>query len=118
MQIQVPDYDEMTKVAEQISNLLLERDNLKNLIEFNEGAILRVVNSNERYFINGKPPATNFVEKAYFNASFEGFDMPNLRKQLAETNAELEKFKMLFDIMKQQILLFQIESANRRNSTI
>lgn len=116
MQIQIPDYEDMIAVASKISSLLAERDSLKNEIEINEGIILRMNNTEERFFINGKPPATNFVEKAYFNSVFEGIDMPALRKKLISVNAELEKFKMIFDVMKQQITLFQIESANKRSS--
>ncbi len=118
MQIKIPDYEEMMAVTNKISSLLSERDNLKNLIEMNEGIILRTLTTEERFFINGKPPATNFVEKAYFNSVFEGIDMPALRKQLTNVTAELEKFRMIFDVMKQQITLFQIESANRRNASL
>lgn len=118
MQIQVPDYDEMIKVAEHISSLIKARDTIKNQIEFYEGQVLRNVNSDTKYFINGKPPATNFVEKAYFNMLFDDINFPKLREDLVTVNAELEKYKMVFDIMKQQITLFQTESANKRNATI
>lgn len=116
MQIQIPDYEDMIAVASRVSGLLAERDSIKNEIEMYEGVILRTSTTEDRFFINGKPPATNFVEKAYFNSVFDGIDMPAMRKKLISVNAELEKFRMIFDVMKQQITLFQIESANKRSS--
>jgi hypothetical protein len=119
MKIRVPDYDEMIEITTKISELMHERDKIKNQIEFNEGLILRVANLDTKYYINGKPPATNFVEKAYFNSKIDGVvDFPALRESLASVSSELERYKMIFDIMKQQINLFQTESANKRNSTL
>ncbi len=118
MQIKIPDYEEMITVANKISELVAKRDFIKNQIEINEGIILRMNTTDERFFVNGKPPATNFVEKAYFNSIFEGMDMPALHQEFITLSSELEKFKMIFDIMKQQITLFQIESANRRNAGV
>lgn len=121
MEIKIPDYDEMIAVTNEIAKLMHEKDTLKNQIDFCEGLVLRTVNLDSKYYVNGKPPATNFVETAYFNMKFEDMDevdFPKLKAQLASVSSELEKYKMVFDVMKQQILLFQIDSANKRNSLV
>lgn len=114
-QVQVPDFDDMMKVAKRIGSHTYEKLRLESELKFREKGIVLECQNNPTFFQNGKAPSMSFVEKTYLYTGIKDELMP-LRLELISHLVALEEAELEFQIMKMQVSLFQTESANNRTS--
>jgi hypothetical protein len=117
MPVKIPDFDDMLKVAQTIRSLTAKKLLLDTEIKFNEAAIVKVVNTDSKYFINGKPPSMSFIESTYTYTGLSDELIP-MRKELASIIAELEEAKLRFDIYRMQVDMYRTEAANQRATSL
>ena len=115
--VNVPDFDEMTSLAEKIGELIHAKMLLDVEIKFEEAKIVKTCTTDAQYFQGEgdkkKPPAMNFIESTYLYTGLNNELIPK-RIELANTIAELEKAKLTWEIFKQQFEMYRTESANNR----
>jgi hypothetical protein len=114
-EVNLPDFDDMLRLGEQIKNLMLEKGNIEFQIKSREAEIYRITSTDQQYFTNGKPPSAAYVKSAYEYSGIQG-ELLEPRKRLAEIIAELEFNEIRFNVMKMQVDIFRTDSANKRSA--
>lgn len=113
----VPDFDEMTKLADLIGELTLKKNMLDVEIKFAESQVVKTCQTDKQYFQGEgdkmKPPAMNFLESTWMYTGFKN-DILEMRFELATVNANLDKAKLTWEIFKQRFEMYRTESANNR----
>ena len=115
--IKIPDFDDMLSLAELIGKLTSRKILLDVEIKIGEADVAKTANTNEKYFVNGKPPSMTFVDSTYGYTGFDGELIPK-RRELADVVAELETAKLRFDVFRMQIDVYRTEAANQRATTL
>ena len=112
-EIDLPDFESMYKIVEEIRDKTLAHGILKAEIEEAESVITRTATENEEYFVGGKPPSQAHIQRAYFPTGFDG-ELLEKRKALAKLDTDVEYLKMRLDLDKLVIDVWRTESANKR----
>jgi len=113
----IPDFEDMVKVAESIRELSLERTRLELTIEDSFSKTVLQLTTNPEYFVNNKPPSMVFIKSTY---GFSGLDgkLYEYRVQLGTVEAELDYLKNKLNIYRDMIDVWRTVSANKRASVI
>jgi|WetSurSiteA1Bulk_404760.scaffolds.fasta_scaffold07284_4 hypothetical protein len=111
--IQLPDFDDMANAIENITNTNLRRILLDLEIKAKEAEIVRLSSVDEAYFINGKPPSVAYLEAT---VKFTGVDNELIEKRniLAELTANLERYRLQYELMKSKIEVWRSQTASER----
>ena len=112
----IPDFDEFVALADKIRDVSLEKLLLEKDIKSKESEVFRTATFDEKYFVNGKPPAISFIENAYKQDGFD-VELVDVKKKLAELTAESDHLKLTMSIYKDMLSVFQTLSANERGHT-
>jgi hypothetical protein len=115
--IELPDFDDMFALAEEISKLSYEKLVLDAELEIRGAQIAVEATNNEKYFKGGKPPSMEFVKNSYMITGFDG-ELISVRKRLAEVVSQLELLKNKLQIYRDMISIYQTQSANERASLV
>lgn len=110
----IPDYTDLLSLAQTISGLMYRKLSLEAQIKEGESLVFRTANTDEKYFQNGKPPASTFVDNTYKYPGLAGELLP-LRTELARVIAELEGKRLELDIYKTMIEVWRTLSSNSRS---
>lgn len=113
----IPDFEDMVRTAEKIGELIDKKLSLEVKIKDLESKIVLIATTDSKYMQNGKPPSMSFIESTYKYTGLNG-ELIEDRLAFASTVSELEKEKLLFDIMRMQIDLYRTESANQRKASL
>ena len=113
----VPDFDDMSNLADKIRELTAKKMLLDIQIKAREAEITQVMCSDQSYFQNGKPPSMALIESTLQYSGINGELLP-MRKELALTISALEEAKLRFDIYRMQLDLYRTEAANQRLTSI
>jgi len=111
----IPDFDELIKLTQEISQLMYEKLTLDNEIKEWEAHTFKTATTDEQYFQGGKPPAVNYIDNTYKFRGLNGEIMP-LRIKLAEVIAKLEGKKSLMDVYKTMIEVWRTLCSNQRTA--
>lgn len=114
---ELPDFSDMFALATRIKNLTAEKMKLDLEIDARKSEIALVAMSDSKYFQKDKPPAMNFLETTYLTTGFDG-ELVELKKKLIEIISELDEAKLIMQIYRDMISLYQTESANMRSATM
>ncbi|KKM93425.1 hypothetical protein LCGC14_1208570 [marine sediment metagenome] len=114
---ELPDFDDLFKVAEKIKSFSISRLHLQIRIKKIEADTVREVTLNSKYFIKNKAPSMAYIEATY---KYTGIDneLIELRHKLASLTNELEYKKNVFLVMRDMISIYQTVSANARASLL
>ena len=117
-QVEIPDFDDMFKLAEEIGKLTREKLILEHTLEVREAWIVRRVVSDPKYFVGGKSPSMEFIKKTYLITGLVdedgGSELIKQRAELTEKISELEKSKLRFQVYRDMIDVWRTVSANQR----
>ena len=108
----LPDFDDMFKLAEGVRGLTLERLILET--EITETEADAIEHGMNHTTINGKPPSMRYLELTLSTDN----KLIAKKKKLAEIKSNLDASKMIFDIYKSMIAVWQTESANKRSVSL
>jgi len=110
----IPDWDELTKITDNISEIMLKKMLLEKKIKAEEANIVYTATVEPQYALNGKTPAISFIEATYKYTGFKNELLP-LREEMALLTSELEKARNRYEIFKQMLDIWRTVSANERN---
>jgi len=109
-----PDFEKMDEISESIHKLQQSKLLLEVEIKESEADAVMEARTNEKYFINGKPPAMNFIQETYLFSGLNG-ELVEKRRELARVTADLEKAKRSYYLFKQIVDAWRTQSANARS---
>ena len=113
----LPDFYDMMKVGDEIGDLILKKLRLEAEIKSTRANVVMEVSTGEKYYINGKQPAMNFIDSTYKVTGLAG-EIPPLEYKLAELTASLEAKKIQYEVYKNLLDMWRTLSANERNSGV
>ena len=111
----IPDFEEFTKLAEEITALMYKKLSLDTQIKDGESIVFRVASTEERFFQGGKPPSSTAIDNTYKYPGLAGELLP-LRQELAKATADLEGKKLQYDIYKQMVEIWRTLCSNQRTA--
>lgn len=111
--VELPDFNDMMKLVEEISNLSKRKTLLDITVKVKEAEVTREMTTDEKYFVKGKPPTQAFIDNSW---KYVGFNNETLkvREELVEVSANLELAKNKFQLYRIMIDIWRTESANER----
>lgn len=112
-ELELPDFDDMMTIIKSIASLSKDVAMLKLQIALEESKIVTDCTTNSAYWIGGKTPSMSLIESTYKITGFKGELIPK-RSRLIEISSELDELRMVFQLMRDKISLYQSESANKR----
>lgn len=117
MTVELPDFEEMYIMAQDIgkltTNLALAEAELDSLI----AEITQITSTDEKYFINEKPPSMAYTKDQYHILGIEEIPKELLdekQKQIFNMEGELEEKKLLFRLYRDIIDVWKTEQFNQR----
>lgn len=113
----LPDFEDMLKVIEQIKKLSLEESRLEIRIKNRESEITREASTDTKWFTNGKAPSQTYIDNAWKYSGFDGELIP-MREQLSEISSELGFNKNYLDFMKLLVDVWRTEESSKRQANI
>ena len=116
-QIDLPDFDDMQKVIEKMSDLSLKIELLKLEIEVAESEIVTTCMTDTRFFVGGKPPSMSLITSTFARTGLNGELVPK-RQELAKLESLLEVLRRSYDLMKSRIDVWRSLQANERASVM
>jgi hypothetical protein len=111
-----PDFEIMQELSEDIFQLQEKKTLLELDIEEKEAETVFKVRNDEEYFINGKPPAMNYVKDSYMVTGING-ELMELRRELAQIESRLDLKERQFWIYRNMIDVWRTQSANKRSTS-
>lgn len=115
-QLNTPDFDKMEEISSEIHQLQETKLLLEVELSGAEAQTVMEARTNEKYFVNGKPPAMNFIKATYMFSGLRG-ELVKKRRELARVTADLEKAKRSYYLFKQVVDAWRTQSANARSVT-
>lgn len=116
VKMQLPKFEAMFDLVDEIERLSREVGLLDIEIKFEETKIMKRASTDESLRVSGKPLATNYIEATYKYSGFEGELIPK-RRELVTKQATLRKKELAFQLLKMQVDVYRTESANNRMIT-
>ena len=117
MENDLPDFDEMVEMVENISELSYTKSLLEIALKARENAIMIEAVTESKHFLNGKPRPITFIKDAWIYSGFD-CELLDARKEMAKLSSEVWKYKMLLDLMKAKIDVWRTLSANERKAIL
>jgi len=111
---QIPDWSDFMKLADEIKILSFSRMSVEARIKAKESDGFKIVMSDEKYFVSGKPVAVSYYDNAYKYPGLEGELLP-IREEYARLSSELEQKRIQYEIYKQMLDVWRTVSANERS---
>lgn len=120
--VDLPDFEDMMNLAQQIGQLTKDKLSLKAKIELLEGETVRIVSTDEKYFSPDskgvlKPPATNYIQAVYCPAGIDEKIVP-LREEYATVCGELEYSQLKFEILRAKLEVWKTQIYNEGRTTL
>lgn len=117
MRVELPDFDEMMQLSDEIYVLSIEKNLLELRLKTQEADTVREVSTNHAYFTNGKASSQAYIDNTWKITGLNGELIP-MRERLAVLSAEIDKKKSRFFLMRDFIGVWRTQEANERNSIV
>lgn len=102
----LPDFNDMLKLVEEVKELNVRKMNIESILKGKETEVFRTVMTDDKFKVNGKPPAVSYYDNAYKFTGING-ELLEYRDELIRIQTELEMKKAQFDVFKQMIDMFK-----------
>lgn len=113
----LPDFEDLMALATEISAKTLEKLSLELEIKRLEAIAVSRCSTEERFFVNGKPPSVAFLDATYKVTGIEGELLP-VRSEHAKAIAFLEELKLKYDVYRNLFDIWRTLSANERSGAV
>lgn len=117
--VELPDFDDMTKLASKMGNektkIMLAEATLDILL----AEITRKVTSDPAYFVGGKAPSNAHISDTYHTLGLDSKqqqELMELRIEIAKLTGELKEDEALFKVYQEMINVWRTQSANERGA--
>jgi hypothetical protein len=106
MMEELPDFEEMFKVIEEIKSLNIDKMRLEKEVKQAESDCFNLVMSNSEYEVNGKSPSVSYFDNAYKFNGLSG-EILEIREKLILAQACLEEKKLQYELYKEMLDMFK-----------
>jgi len=113
----LPDFDDMSKIVEELRNLDMRRASLEFQIKKGEMIAFTVATEDSQYFVGNKPPSATYINSKWKYGGINNELLP-LRKELGELEVEIDNTKLKLEILRMKIEVWRTVSANERLSRL
>lgn len=113
----IPDWDDLVKKAEEIQVLSRRRNLLAYTIDRQEAKVVLEAVFDPKWAVNGKVPSMDFIKSTWMKTGFNNEMLP-LREEFALLCADLEKSKTDLELLRMQVDIWRTESATNRMTTL
>jgi hypothetical protein len=114
---ELPDFEEMLAISQEVGRLTTNVAIYKNAIKALQGEVTRKVIMDERFWPGKKPPAFNYIQATFHQLGYDEETrkaMVELTNSLAHTEGSLEELKMKFQVFRDQIDVWKVKQYNKR----
>lgn len=113
----VPDFERMASLIEEIYELSQNKMFLDLDIKFREAEIVKEATTDSKYFVNGKTPSMDYIKSSLMIVGLNG-ELVEKRTALAKVTASLEKAKNVLQLNKDILDVWRTEQANERKAVL
>ena len=117
--VELPDFDDMMKLAEEIGKKKTQLMLLESELERILAIITETVSHNSSYFINGKAPSNAYIRDTYHKLGLNDEQKSHLlriRIEIANLSGNLKADEALFKVYEDIIGVWRTQSANERGA--
>ncbi len=120
MEYKLPDFDEMLEVADTVGKLTTDIGLLKAQLDNLLASVTFTIMNDEEYWRgNTKPPAMNYVIATFHRSGFDvesGEKLNLLRTEIANKTGEVGKLKMVFSVYRDLVDVWKAHQYSLRDS--
>lgn len=117
--VELPDFDDMIKLASEIGNKKTKIMLLESALEVELADITNKVTTDGRYFIGGKPPSSVHIKDTYHVIGLnedQALRIAKMKVDIANLTGELKADENLFRVFQEMINVWRTQSANERGA--
>jgi hypothetical protein len=117
---QLPDFDDMDKLATAIATAKAMLEDAKNTLEEEQARCIQDALTRQEFWIDNKPPTMGYctaVVAVRGNTEADYIKLSELKRVIIESTKTYQEAKALLDNMKDRIAVWQTHSANMRKAT-
>lgn len=117
MKIELPDFEDMYQLIEEIRDTQLRVANYKDSLSKAKAEVTQLVTNNDQYWVGGKPPSVSYIKETYHIIGYDPDSkeiLDRLSVALAMGETELDALTRKFSLMKEQIGVWRTFEANKR----
>lgn len=117
--VELPDFDDMIKLASEIGNKKTKIMLLESQLELVLAKITDVVTKNDKYWVGGKPPSNAHITGTYHitgidDDTFDSID--KMKTDIANFTGDLRADELLFRVYEEMIDVWRTQSASERKA--
>lgn len=117
--IELPDFDDMIKLASEIGNKKTKIMLLESQLEQGLAKITSIVTKNEQYWVGDKPPSNAHIVSTYhvlgINDATAEF-ITKTKTDIATFTGDLRSDELLFKVYEEMIDVWRTQSASERKA--
>ncbi len=117
--VELPDFDDMIKLASKIGNEKTQIMLAEAKLELELAMITNTVTINKKYWVNGKSPTNAHIKDTYHQLGLNDETrelLYTLRNEIATLTGELKEDEALFKVYQEMINVWRTQSANERGA--
>ena len=117
--IQLPDFDEMIALAEEIGSLNTELVLAKEERDFVQGEITKHVFADKELWVGGKQPSMEYIKSTFHHVGYDDNTKEQIVasvKKVAELLGKLEYKQNLFQVYRDIISVWRANQFNKKES--
>jgi hypothetical protein len=121
MNSEIPNIDDMDRMAKISTTAKAKLEDLKNELEQKIAHCIKEALINKDYYINGKAPTASYcslVVTARGNTETDFAEISRLKSEIVEQERIYQEAKLLLGNMKDRVSIWQTSSANNRKVLI
>lgn len=112
--METPNIQEGYEIVNEIAEISRKLAEVKLKIYAAKSAIVTKVLSEQKYWINGKPPSMSLIEKTYLLTGIDGVDLISIYREKENLQTQLDYLKAKLEIFKLEVEIWRTQSANER----
>jgi len=115
--MEIPDFEDLVKKAEEIQSLSKRKNLLAFTIDKMEAKIVLEAVFDPKWAVNNKTPSMDFIKSTWMQTGFFDEMLP-MREEFATLSADLEKARTDLELLRMQVDIWRTESATNRMTTL
>jgi len=117
--VELPDFDDMTKLASEIGNKKTKILLLESRLDLILALITETVTKDKKYWVGDKPPSNAHIKDTYHILGIDpesSKEIIGIKEELAMLAGDLRADELLFSVDEQMIAVWRTQSANERKA--
>jgi len=117
--VELPDFDDMTKLASEIGQKKMNIMLMESMLEIILAEITEIVTKDEKYWIGGKAPSNAHIKDTYHILGIDPESkqkINTIKTELATLTGALKSDELVFKVDEEMINVWRTQSANERGA--